>query len=155
MRDENYIHIGLQGDCVYGVFSTPNKSDIDKIFSMSIKINSFIKMLNKILRQNNFEPIEVGIGLSTGNDLIIKAGADNTGINDILFIGNAVAEARYNSSQAKKSINYAIVASSNFYNNLNDHRKHLLPNEFIIHAGKVYAGDIVNSEMEKWTNNNF
>lgn len=155
MRDENYIHIGLQGDCVYGVFSTPDKSDIDDIFYMVAKINSFIIMLNKLLRQNNFETIKVGIGLSTGNDLIIKAGADNTGINDVLFIGNAVAEARHNSSEANKSINYAIVASSIFRNNLNDHNKKLLSNKYNVNGGEVYAGDVINVDMNKWINNGF
>jgi len=155
MRDKNYIHIGLQGDCVYGVFSTPKQEHINKIFSMSAQINSFIIMLNKTLSQNKFEEIKVGIGLSTGNDLIIKAGADDTGINDILFIGNAVAEARHNSSEANKSINYAIVASSIFRQNLNNHNKNLLRHEYNFHAGKVYAGNIINCDMDNWTNNNF
>ena len=155
MRDQNYIHIGLQGDCVYGVFSTSKQEHIAKIFSMAVKVNSFIIMLNKILQQNNFTPIKVGIGLSTGNDLIIKVGADNTGINDVLFIGNAVADAWNNSSLAKKDINEAIVACGIFYKNLDNDDKKLLSREYTVHAGKVHAGDVVNTAMNDWTNNNF
>lgn len=148
MRDKHYIHIGLQGDCVYGVFSTPNQNGINVIFSMASLINSFIIMLNKLLKQNNFETIKVGIGLSCGEDLIIKAGADNTGISDVLFIGNAVADAKNNSSKANKTTNHAIVVSSIFYNNLNDHNKNLMEN--ISHS--LYGGNVINSAMDEWIN---
>lgn len=155
MRDKNYIHIGLQGDCVYGVFFTPNPKNIDEIFSMASQINSFIKMLNEILRQNNFEQIKVGIGLATGKDLIIKAGEKDSGINDVLFIGNAVVYASKNASEANKSIKYPIIADSCFYQNIDDKKKELIKNELTLFGRKVYAGDFVNSNMEKWVNNGF
>lgn len=143
MRDENYIHIGLQGDCVYGVFSTPQKSDINNVFSMAARINTFIKMLNKLLEQNSFQTIKVGIGLSCGNDLIIKAGADYTGISDILFIGNAVADASHNSSKANKTIHYDIVASSIFHGNLNEHNSGLMTNvDYSIYGSSAIIGNM-------------
>lgn len=155
MRDKNYIHIGLQGDCVYGVFSTPKQENISNIFSMAATINSFVIMLNKVLQQNKFEPIKVGIGLGTGEDLIIKVGANNTGINDVLFIGSAVAEASNNADAANKLINYSIVVSSAFYNKLNEHNKKLISNKYTLKGKTVYAEDIVNSNMRNWIKNDF
>lgn len=73
-EDENYRQIGIRGDCVYGIFNSPYKKDLVNLFRLAYKLNTFMKMFNTILKQNNFKEIKAGIGLGCGNDLVIKAG---------------------------------------------------------------------------------
>src|SRR5699024_11063781 len=92
---DNVREIGIRGDCVYGVFFCPTKQSIYELANIAFHINTLIKMLNKLFIQNGYHQIEVGIGVSIGNhkDLIIKAGKKGTGINDKIWIGDAVVNA--------------------------------------------------------------
>ncbi len=85
--------IGVRGDCVYGIYSTPYKTDIYELFDIVCYLNDLIKMLNKIFKRYGYPMISVGIGLASGYDLIVKAGKKGTGINDKIWIGNAVVDA--------------------------------------------------------------
>ena len=38
--------ININGDCVWGVFDTPRKADIDAVFGVAAKLNSLISILN-------------------------------------------------------------------------------------------------------------
>lgn len=53
--------ISINGDCVWGVFDTPYKSDIDEVISVAAKLNSMIKILNYKLRKKGYSEISVGI----------------------------------------------------------------------------------------------
>lgn len=66
--------ISINGDCVWGVFETPHKSDIDNIFGIAAKLNSLIKILNYKLRKKGYSEISVGIGMDYGRALMVKAG---------------------------------------------------------------------------------
>jgi len=119
MKDgAKYLQIGLRGDCVYAVYPTPNKSDIVEVFRVAYRINAFMKMLRVLLEQKNMPTIEAGIGLGVGNDLVIKAGDNGSGINDIIWIGDAVVDASNNSDRAKKEVTSEIVMSNLFYTNI-------------------------------------
>ena len=48
--DNNFRQIGIRGDCVYGIFSTPKKSDLDCVLRNACTINTFQKMFQKILQ---------------------------------------------------------------------------------------------------------
>ena len=156
----NYWQIGLRGDSVYGVFNTPQQSDMAKVFTVASTINTFIKMFNKLLKQNNFQTIKVGIGLGCGNDLIIKAGDDTSGINDILFIGDAVYHAANNADEvANKTIDAPIVMDSCFHFNLTKHKSYKDKNWFTKNTDKrgneIYSCDVMQSEFKNWINNGF
>ena len=51
--------ININGDCVWGVFDTPYKSDIDNVISVAARLNSMIKILNYKLRKKNYSEISV------------------------------------------------------------------------------------------------
>ena len=89
----NVREIGIRGDCVYGIYSTPTKKDTYELVDISAYINTCIKMLNKLFEKENLKQIRVGIGVSVGQDLIVKAGKKGSGINDKIWIGNAVVKA--------------------------------------------------------------
>lgn len=47
--DNNYREIGIRGDCVYCIYSAPYVSNLVDIFRHAYRINSFMKMFNKLL----------------------------------------------------------------------------------------------------------
>ena len=53
--------IYIEGDCVWGVFNSPKKSDIDSIFSTAAQAASIIDTLNVKLRKKNYFEIKAGI----------------------------------------------------------------------------------------------
>ena len=36
-----YNQIGIRGDCVYAIYSTPKKADINQVFNIAVKVNTF------------------------------------------------------------------------------------------------------------------
>ena len=116
---DKYNQIGIRGDCVYAIYSTPDKIDICRVFEIAGKVNSFMTMFNKLLSQYGYSNIGVGIGLGCDEELIIKAGRTGTGINDKIWIGKAVVDAANLSSIANRNYYNKIVMSALFYSNIN------------------------------------
>ena len=82
LREGNtYNEIGIRGDCVYAAYSSPNKADVYEIVDKAFWINTLFKMLNKLFENKNYITIKAGIGVSTAEEVIIKAGRKGVGIN--------------------------------------------------------------------------
>ena len=118
--DKNYRQIGIRGDCVYAIYSAPNKEDLERILDNAVLINTFQKMFNKVLEQKHFPTFKIGIGLGASEDLVIKAGKKGTGINDNIWIGSAVVNASNLSSEGSRSNNSPIIMDGTFYYNIKD-----------------------------------
>ena len=116
----NVREIGIRGDCVYGIYNTPYQKDIYELVDISAYINTCIKMLNKLFQREELRQIRVGIGVSVGQDLIVKAGKKGSGINDKIWIGNAVVKACNLANVAgrngKNIIAYSKMTYDNFIN---------------------------------------
>ena len=121
-KDGNFRQIGIRGDCVYGIFSTPLKKDLERILSNAIHINTFQEMFQKILSNNSMPTFKIGIGLGCSKDLVIKVGKKGTGINDLIWIGDAVIDSCKLSSQGNTNGFKPIVMSDCFYNNIKDEK---------------------------------
>ena len=119
--DGNYREIGIRGDCVYCIYNAPYKTDLVDIFRHAYRINSFMSMLNKLLKKNGYSMIQAGIGLGCSQDLIIKAGQNGSGINDKIWIGSAVVDAAHLSGVANRNGTYPIAMSPLFYDNIIEH----------------------------------
>lgn len=119
--DPNYREIGIRGDCVYCIYTTQYQGDLVDIFRHAYRINSFMEMLNKLLRQNGYAQIRAGIGLGCDEELIIKAGQSGSGINDRIWIGKAVVDAAHLSDKANRNGIRPIAMSPIFYNNISEH----------------------------------
>lgn len=150
-----YSQIGIRGDCVYAIYSTPQIADIHNVFEIAVRINTFMKMLNALLAENKYSTIGVGIGLGCDNELIIKAGRSGTGINDKIWIGKAVVDASNLSSIANRYVYEKIAMNSCFYTNLmNKYKKHLdwftkVPKSN--HFGETfYQCNIIESSFNEW-----
>jgi class 3 adenylate cyclase len=149
MRDHTGVcEISIQGDCVWGVFDTPYKKNVDELFSVAAKVSSMIDILSWKLEKKSLEPITVGIGLSYGRALMVKAGHKGSSINDVVWMGDVVNESAKLCECGNQSWNdREIMVSSVFYNNLNQHNQSLLEWNS---SRDCYHGYVINTEMDGW-----
>ena len=157
--DDNIREIGIRGDCVYAVYTTPQKDDIYEIADKSFVINTYMKMLNKLLEEAGYPTIKVGIGVSTGKDLVVKAGRANVGINNLVWIGSAVTMASKFSGFGNKNGMESLVFSSCSYSNFIDRLKKESPGAeswFSVHydfkLGTYYTANIIKIDFNNWIN---
>jgi class 3 adenylate cyclase len=149
----NCREVNIVGDGVWGVFDTPYKSNIDSTFETAAIVNSLIKMLNYQLGEHDYEPIRVGIGLSWGRALVVKAGFYGSGINDVVYMGDVVNHAAKLAAHGSQVffLDQPVMVSGDFYSNLDDHNKALLT----WNSNRVaWHGCIVNVDMENWYKKN-
>lgn len=161
-NDDNLREIGIRGDCVYGIYTTPQKSDILEVANKTFYINTYMKMLNKLLQERSLPEIKVGIGMSTAQELVVKAGRKDVGINSKVWIGKAVTRASNFSSMGNKDDNAALVYSSCSYSNFIDGLQKRNPDEdvkgwFTYHSdegdGAYYTANIVKTGFDRWITN--
>lgn len=160
-KDENLREIGIRGDCVYAIYTTPSKDDIYELADKTFYINTYMKMLNKLLSKRSLPEINVGIGMSTSQELVVKAGRKDVGINSKVWIGKAVTRASNFSSLGNKKGNPALVYSNcsyiNFINKLKKVSGEKAKDWFTYHSdegdGAYYTANIVKSDFDKWISN--
>lgn len=153
MRGNSSIfEISIEGDCVWGIFDTPSKSDIDGVFNTAAQISSLVDILNIKYKKKGYSELKIGIGASWGESLFIKAGYKGSGINEIVWVGELVGEAAKLCSYGNRNYNDAeIMVSSVFYSNLNDsNQKCLVKSSY----PDCYEGNAINTTMSKWVETN-
>lgn len=157
--DDNLREIGIRGDCVYAVYTTPQKSDIYELADRTFWINTYMKMLNKLLTERSLPTIRVGIGMSSAQELVVKAGRKDVGINSKVWIGEAVTKAAHYSSKGNKDGNSALIYSSCSYNNFIDELEEIdtdkKPKEWFKYRydgdiGWYYTADIIKTGFNEW-----
>ena len=116
--DDNERELGIRGDCVYAIYTTPQKDDVFECAQKAFYVNTYMKMLNKLLSEKNYPEITAGIGIGTAQELIVKAGRNGVGINNPVWIGEAVTGASNLSSVANKGGNASIAFSDITYDNM-------------------------------------
>lgn len=158
----NARQIGVRGDCVYGVFSTPYQRDTMELLNIASYINCLIQMLNKLLNKKGYPNIKVGIGIGIGEDLIIKAGKKGTGINDRIWIGKAVIDACVLADKAGRNGNGTIGITKTVYDNFIEELLKESPNakswfesryDYDIN-NTVYYSNVFITEFVNWINEN-
>ena len=152
----NQREIGIIGDCVYAIYTTPTKKDLEDLYLRALYCNTYIVMLNKLLSKYGLPNFEAGIGLAVGKTLVIKAGREHVGINDTIWIGESVVDASNLSSIANKGDYGEILMSKLYYDNLFGIRRKIkkyfkeMPSKY----GCCYSGSVVNAEFNNWIKNN-
>lgn len=152
--------IGIRGDCVFAVYSTPTKNDIYDVANRAFYINTYIDMLNILLEKRKLPTIKVGIGLASSETLAVKAGRKSSGINNLVWIGKAVAHAAKLSDYGNKKGIKSIVMSSVFFENFieasrntqKDDYKKWFSLEYDLSLGAYYHGTIIINGFNKWIN---
>ena len=159
-QGDNLREIGIRGDCVYAIYTTPSKEAVYEISEKTFFVNTYIKMLNELLRKRGFPEIKVGIGMATAQELVVKAGRKGTGINNKVWIGNAVTRASNLSALGNKNGNKSLVFSASSYNNFINELQDRVPKENVkswfeykIDNGGYYTAGIVVKDFNDWINN--
>jgi class 3 adenylate cyclase len=144
--------VNIHGDCVWAVFDTPYKHDIDTAFSAAYGANALVNILNYKLKKRDYLTYKVGIGMDYGRALMIKAGHKGSTINDVVWMGDVVNEACHLAGNVGKPGMYGnnIFLTSNIHSNLNDDNKELCSynNQYFF-----YQSSAVMSYMDNWLTN--
>ena len=144
--------ISIEGDCVWGIFDTPYKSDLDELFGIGAKASSLVDILNIKYKKKGYSELTVGIGMSYGSSLLIKSGYKGSGINEVVWLGKLVGEsAKLCSFGNKTDSDYEMMVSDVFYSNLNEHNQALLSKN---NDRDCYHGNVINNDMNEWVKNN-
>jgi len=158
--DNNLREIGIRGDCVYAVYATPQKDDIYEIADKSFFVNTFMKMLNSLLEKRGYPTIEVGIGVSSAEELVVKAGRENVGINNLVWIGDAVTKASkfsgFGNKNGCKSLVFSYVSYINIIERLKTENKDAeswFTEKYDLELGRYYTANIVKTEFNDWIEN--
>lgn len=141
--------INIVGDCVGGIFDMSNKEDINKVILVAAKLNGMIKILNHKLKEKGYLEISAGIGIDVGQALMVKAGYSQSGINDIIWMGDVVNSACHLCNGAGRNGRKTVVLSEGIYDSLDVHIKSQF-NSFYNGTVKLYEGNIVDGAMEEW-----
>lgn len=140
--------VNINGDCVWCVCETKYKADIDNVFSLAAKACSLVDILNYKLKKKKYQTYQVGIGIDYGRALMIKAGNDGSGINDVVWMGDVVNQACHLCNEANSGFfDKRVFLSNVIYDNLNDNNKALCSKD----GGRdIYQADVVNISMSEW-----
>ncbi len=141
--------VNINGDCVWAVFDTPQKVDVDIAFSVACGANSLVNVLNYKLEKKEYQTYKVGIGIDYGRALMVKAGHKGSTINDVIWMGDVVNQACHLAGKANTiwANNYPILLSDVIFNNLNaDNQKLCRQNTSYM----CYQSDAVNKMMNSW-----
>jgi class 3 adenylate cyclase len=144
--------IFINGDCVSGIFSTPLKSDIDVVFLTAAQLYSVTQILNWRLEQKGYTSFRCGVGIAYGRALMLKAGNNGSGINDVIWMGDVVNEASNLCHDGNRGNRKALQVSTTIHSNLNDHNKNLLSavNKTSILTIDQYEGYVVTTTMDQY-----
>jgi hypothetical protein len=152
LNSDPYVReVNIVGDCVWAVYKTPKKSDINDVFSVAAKANTLLKLLNHHYAKKGIDPLSIGIGIDYGRVLMIKAGYSGSGINEVVYMGDVVNRAAHLAHEAGRGWGApALFVGDVFHQNLNEHNGALLTYRYVNGLGAVYAGDAVNVVMDAW-----
>ena len=169
-HDPNIREKGIRGDCVYAIYASSTKESDYEIANKAFYINTLIVMLNKLLEAKNMNTIEVGIGVSTAKELVVKAGRKGSGIKNLVWIGKAVTYASHFSSMGSRYIDdnnpskgkyRPIIFSKAFYDNIKEkldenNKKNTSDwfNEYeTTEYGTIYDCNVTQKDMNNWIKN--
>lgn len=142
--------INIIGDCVSAIFKGQLKSDIEEVINIAAQINSLIKVLNYKLSKKGYSGIKAGIGLAWGRVLMIKAGYSGSGINDVVWMGDAVNQGSKMCSKASKEVSSPIVVTDVFYQNLSEEVKKFFTQGSLFSSPNYYYANLINTYMNDW-----
>jgi class 3 adenylate cyclase len=150
--DATVSEIYIEGDGVWAVFDTTTMIEVNDVFSTAARVSSLIDILNIKLKKKGYSEVKVGIGIDDATTLYIKAGYKNSGINEVVWIGDLVGQAAALCKNGNREwYDRETMVSERIYEMLNEHNKGLLvwSNE-----RSCYHGYVVNTVMNKWVQDN-
>lgn len=156
--DDNEREIGIRGDCVYAIYTTPLEEDIYELAEKTFYINTYMDMLNKLLKEKKYSQIKVGIGMASSQEIVIKAGRKDVGINSTVWIGEAVTKASNLSGLGNKNeiepILYSELSYINFIERLvkknGEKARSWFEKRTDLKYGTYYSANLINKFFSDW-----
>lgn len=150
--DDTCKEINIEWDCVWAIFKTPLKADINNIFDSSAKISSLIDILNCKLEKKKFKTINIWIWMHYWRVLMIKWWYSWSWINDIIWMWDIINHtAKLCWYWNRTSLDGEVMISEVIYNNLNEHNQNLMSwnsNRWCYHWNIIWIA------MNNWKNEN-
>lgn len=153
--DASVREVNIVGDCVWATYNTPYMSDIDDVFTIACRANTMRKLLNKHLTKRGYDDLNFGIGVDWGRVLMIKAGYNGSGINDVVYMGDVVNRAAHLAHKASRLWSDRLWVGSDFADNLNKDNSKWLSRKYDPELGTVYTGDVILTDMSDWIDEQF
>lgn len=162
--------INIVGDCVSAVFAKGKEEDnivLDVLQAASIS-NAMMQVLNKKYQKkwndmDSMKEIKAGIGIAKGKTLVMKAGLNKSGINDIVYMGDVVNTASKLCDAALKKSKRPICVTTEIYkaSNIEANKdtgqtfKDFLHEESGIDKQKIfYSGNFSRVHIREWVEEN-
>lgn len=142
--------VNIVGDCVWAVYNTPKKTDIDVVFTVACRANTLKKLLNHELERKNYETMRFGIGVDYGRALMIKAGHKGSGINEVVYMGDVVNRAAHLAHSAGRGANPSIWLGETFAQNLSEDNSQWVRPGRSFELGHYRSGDVILTDMNDW-----
>jgi len=146
------VEVNIVGDGVWAIYNTPAKTDIDEVYRRAYTAASMLRILNAELEARRITAIKVGIGMSYGRALMVKAGLEGAAINDVVYMGDVVNEAAHLAAKGNKMFAPQMMVSDVFKNNLNELNQGLL--SWSNERG-CWSGTVIDTAIERWTDDNY
>ncbi|MDK2819329.1 MAG: hypothetical protein KFW07_00680 [Mycoplasmataceae bacterium] len=162
MKEYQGLWLTIQGDMVYAIFESKDKSQIDGVFNVACELHVFMthlnKNINKTFRINNVIKAGIGVWFSFDN-YITKVGKSSN--RDIVFMGDAVNKACKLANLAGRN-NYRNILFNDLINtNFTDgtkikHNKIGSFNTYSISGlnGQIYGCDWIMTGYDNFVKNN-
>lgn len=149
--------VNIVGDCVWAVYNTPSKPDIDAVFQVATTANTLLKLLNHHLSKRGIDELKIGIGIDYGRALMIKAGYSGSGVNDVIYMGDVVNSAAHLAHKAGRGWpGQPIWTGEVVHLNLNSHNQGLLTSAYDYELSRtVYTGNVILTAMNDWIADQF
>lgn len=141
--------VNINGDCVWAVFDTPYKDDIDNVYATACQANALVAILNYKLQKKGYKTYKVGIGIDYGRALMVKAGHKGSTINDVIWMGDVVNKSCHLAANGNSQYSQGnpIMLSANIYDNLNKQNQGFCDYN---HSYQCYQSNAVNIQMNNW-----
>ena len=158
MEKDLVRELGIRGDCVYGIYSTPKDDHEFRVFDLTIWLNTLVRMLNALYVEKGFREINVGIGFSCDYEFIVKTGRKGTGTNDKVWIGDSIHTASNLSGCMSKSKRKSTGVNANNLEYIINELKEKNPEKDVeswfskfVFKGREYTQcDIIKIEFNDW-----
>lgn len=145
--NDQLAEVFIEGDAVWGIIDVGHKEHIAGLFNTAAMVASVVDLVNLFLSESGLPEIKVGIGLSCGETLVMKAGYKGSGINEFVWIGRVVGEAATLCSYGSKTpSDFRVMASHAFYKLLPPNQQSLLS----FNRWLCYHGDVVSPYIADW-----
>jgi hypothetical protein len=157
-NSDNLLAIGVRGDCVFAVYATPKIIDEYECALLTFELNCLVDLLQQKFQAKRYPDFETGIGMATARELVVKAGRNGVGENDVVWIGEAVSLASKLSGLGGRNglhrLIYSELSIYYFINLLVQENGEALRREFIDHSdptlGIYYNANIIRKDFDAW-----